>query len=109
MSEKEPIFHPQDNEYRATEKVRPNQKGILRVILAFLMSLILPGLGQLFNSQPFKGVLLFLLAAVSWFFFLGWIVHILAAVDAALIALRDNLADDFDDPHSQEEGIPTPS
>jgi TM2 domain-containing membrane protein YozV len=56
-------------------------------VIAALASLIIPGLGQLAQGRILSAVLQFIFSGVLWvisFGLLGWIGHILAAVDAAL-------------------------
>lgn len=53
-------------------------------IIAALCSFVLPGLGQLVQGRLLKGVIMFVLSCVLWFFLLGWIVHIWATIDAAV-------------------------
>jgi hypothetical protein len=53
-------------------------------VLAALCSFIVPGLGQLLQGRPLIALLQFVLAAIFWYpFFLGWIIHIWSALDAA--------------------------
>ncbi len=52
-------------------------------VLAALCSLFIPGLGQLVQGRPFKALLHFVLAAVLWLIFLGWIVHLWSTIEAA--------------------------
>jgi hypothetical protein len=50
--------------------------------LAGILSLLIPGLGQIYNGQIISGILWLLLTGVSWIGtagMLGWIVHIIAA------------------------------
>jgi len=53
-------------------------------VFAALCSFFIPGLGQLFQGRLFKAVFMFVLAAVMWFFWLGWLVHLWSVLDAAL-------------------------
>jgi len=56
-------------------------------IVAAVASLIVPGLGQLAQGRIFSALLVLLFAVVLWtvtFGLLGWLGHILAALDAAL-------------------------
>jgi TM2 domain-containing membrane protein YozV len=56
-------------------------------VIAALASLIIPGLGQLAQGRILSAVLQFIFSGILWvlsFGLLGWIGHILAAVDAAL-------------------------
>jgi len=57
-------------------------------IIAALCSFVLPGLGQLVQGRLLKGVIMFVLSCVLWFFLLGWIVHIWATIDAAVFRPR---------------------
>ncbi|HVG29436.1 MAG TPA: hypothetical protein VM864_06925 [Pyrinomonadaceae bacterium] len=53
--------------------------------IAGVLSLLVPGLGQLYNGQIFWGILWLLLTGVSWIGtagLFGWIVHIFAAWSA---------------------------
>ena len=52
-------------------------------VLAALCSFFIPGLGQLLQGRLFMAIVQFVLAAVLWFFLLGWIVHIWSIIDAA--------------------------
>lgn len=52
-------------------------------VIAALASFFLPGLGQVLQGRLAAAVLHFLVAAILWFFFLGWLAHIWSAVDAA--------------------------
>lgn len=50
--------------------------------IAGLLSLLIPGTGQIYNGQIISGILWILLTGVSWIGSvgtLGWIVHIIAA------------------------------
>jgi TM2 domain-containing membrane protein YozV len=53
-------------------------------ILAAAASFFIPGLGQLFQGRLFMAVFQFGLAAVLWFFLLGWAVHLWSVLDAAM-------------------------
>ena len=51
-------------------------------LIAGLLSLLVPGLGQIYNGQIFWGLLWLVLTGFSWIGSvgtLGWIVHLLAA------------------------------
>jgi TM2 domain-containing membrane protein YozV len=52
-------------------------------VLAALASLLIPGLGQLLQGRWLSAILFLLLSAILWFFFLGWIAHLWACIDAA--------------------------
>ena len=53
-------------------------------VLAAAASFFIPGLGQLLQGRLGMAILMFVLAAVLWFFLLGWVIHIWAILDAAL-------------------------
>ena len=52
-------------------------------VIAALASFFIPGLGQLIQGRPLKAVIMFGLAIVLWFFFLGWVIHLWSILDAA--------------------------
>ena len=51
-------------------------------VLASLLSLIIPGLGQIYSKRVLAGVSWLVTAIVLWFVALGWIIHILSAIFA---------------------------
>jgi TM2 domain-containing membrane protein YozV len=51
-------------------------------LIAAIASAFIPGLGQLLQGRIFTAILLFLVAAVAWVFMLGWLIHLLAALEA---------------------------
>src|SRR5688572_22086161 len=53
-------------------------------VIAALASFFIPGLGQLLQGKLFRALLMFVLAAVLWWFMLGWIIHLWSIIDAAL-------------------------
>jgi TM2 domain-containing membrane protein YozV len=56
-------------------------------VIAALCSFFIPGLGQLIQGRIFMALFMFVLAGVVWFVSLGtmgWVVHIIAAIHAAL-------------------------
>ena len=56
-------------------------------VIAALASLVVPGLGQLAQGRVLSALLMFIVSGIFWvmsFGLLGWLGHILAAVDAAL-------------------------
>ncbi|MEO6873149.1 MAG: hypothetical protein ABI233_13170 [Chthoniobacterales bacterium] len=57
-------------------------------VIAALCSLFVPGLGQLLQGRLFMAIVQFCLAAVLWFFLLGWIIHLWSILDAALYRSR---------------------
>ncbi|MDH3731936.1 MAG: hypothetical protein OEU54_00320 [Gemmatimonadota bacterium] len=48
-----------------------------------LLSLWIPGLGQVTQGRPGRGFAMFGASALLWIILLGWVMHITAAVDAA--------------------------
>jgi TM2 domain-containing membrane protein YozV len=57
-------------------------------VLAALASFFIPGLGQLLQGRILAALLYFVVAGVLWFFLLGWLVHLVATIDAALYRPR---------------------
>ena len=53
-------------------------------VIAALCSFFAPGLGQLLQGRLFMALVFFLLACTLWLVLLGWLVHLIAALDAAL-------------------------
>jgi TM2 domain-containing membrane protein YozV len=56
-------------------------------VIAAIASLLVPGLGQLAQGRIFSAFLMFVVSGTLWivtFGLLGWLGHILAALDAAL-------------------------
>jgi TM2 domain-containing membrane protein YozV len=53
-------------------------------VLAAICSFFIPGLGQLVQGRVLMALLQFVLAAVLWFFLLGWLIHLWSIIDAAL-------------------------
>ncbi|MHC4995273.1 MAG: hypothetical protein ACYTGQ_09505 [Planctomycetota bacterium] len=52
-------------------------------VLAALASFFIAGLGQLCQGRLLTALIHFVLAAVLWFFLLGWVVHLWSIIDAA--------------------------
>jgi len=52
-------------------------------VLAALCSFFIPGLGQLLQGRVGIALVQFVLAAVLWIVFLGWIIHLWSIIDAA--------------------------
>jgi TM2 domain-containing membrane protein YozV len=52
-------------------------------VLAALCSFFIPGLGQLLQGRLLIAIVQFVLAAVLWFIFMGWIIHLWSIIDAA--------------------------
>jgi len=53
-------------------------------VIAALASFFVAGLGQLVQGRWFRALIFFLVAGFFWLFGLGWVVHILATIDAAM-------------------------
>jgi TM2 domain-containing membrane protein YozV len=58
-------------------------------VIAALASFFIPGLGQLIQGRLMRAVVMFVLAAILWWFLLGWIIHLWSILDAALWKPRD--------------------
>lgn len=52
-------------------------------VISALASFLYPGLGQLIQGRILSALIYFVLATLLWFVLLGWLIHILAAIDAA--------------------------
>lgn len=52
-------------------------------VIAAACSFFIPGLGQLVQGRMLAAIVQFTLAAVLWFFLLGWLVHLWSIIDAA--------------------------
>lgn len=61
----------------------PTRRGTGGNIAASLLSLWIPGLGQVTQGRVGRGAAMFAGAALLWVVLLGWVVHIAAAVEAA--------------------------
>lgn len=59
--------------------------------VALILSLLICGLGQFYNGQIGKGILMFALMIALWFVLLGWVIWIWSAVDAYKTAKAMNL------------------
>lgn len=53
-------------------------------VIAAVCSFFIPGLGQLVQGRMMKALVMFVLAAVLWFIWLGWIINIWSIIDAAM-------------------------
>ena len=58
---------------------------------ALLLSILITGLGQIYNGQVAKGIGMFVLAIAAWFILLGWIIMIWSWIDAYQNAKSMNL------------------
>lgn len=61
-------------------------------VIAALCSFFIPGLGQLVQGRLLMALIQFVLAAVLWFFLLGWAVHLWSILDAALFKPKSGSA-----------------
>ena len=59
--------------------------------IALLLSLLICGVGQMYNGQVGKGILMLLGCLAAWMILLGWIVWIWSMVDAYQTAKKMNL------------------
>jgi TM2 domain-containing membrane protein YozV len=57
-------------------------------VLAAICSFFIPGLGQLVQGRLLKAFIMFVLAAVLWIVWLGWLIHLWSIVDAAMYRPR---------------------
>lgn len=53
-------------------------------VIAALASFFVAGLGQLLQGRLLIAIVQFVLAAVLWLVFLGWVIHLWSILDAAL-------------------------
>jgi TM2 domain-containing membrane protein YozV len=58
--------------------------------IALLLSLLICGVGQMYNGQVAKGILMLIGCILLWFVFLGWIIWIWAMIDAYTTAKNMN-------------------
>lgn len=61
-----------------------NGQGSAGNVIAALASFFVPGLGQLLQGRFLIALVQFVMAAVLWLIFLGWIIHLWSILDAAL-------------------------
>lgn len=52
-------------------------------VLAALCSFFIPGLGQLLQGRLLIALFQFVLAAILWFIWMGWIIHLWSVLNAA--------------------------
>ncbi|MGJ8638521.1 MAG: hypothetical protein ACSHYA_03935 [Opitutaceae bacterium] len=64
------------------------QQGSAGNVIAALCSFFIPGLGQLVQGRVLKAALQFVLAALLWMIWLGWIIHLWSIVDAAMFKAK---------------------
>ena len=61
-------------------------------VIAAICSFFIPGLGQLVQGRPIKALVHCVLGVILWFLFLGWVMHVWSALEAALWRPRDQVA-----------------
>lgn len=61
-------------------------------VIAALASFFVPGLGQLIQGRLIMAGVMFVLAALLWLIWLGWIIHLWSILDAALWKPRGGVA-----------------
>ena len=61
-----------------------NGQGSTANVLAAICSFFIPGLGQLVQGRVVKAAVHCVLCFVLWFVFLGWVMHVWSALEAAL-------------------------
>ncbi|HEX9785789.1 MAG TPA: DUF6677 family protein [Opitutaceae bacterium] len=59
-------------------------KGSTGNVIAAFCSFFIPGLGQLVQGRWIKAIFMVVLAAILWWFWMGWLVHLWSIVDAAV-------------------------
>ena len=64
--------------------IMSNGQGTTGNVIAALASFLIPGLGQLLQGRLFPAILFFVFTGILWIFLLGWVIHFLACLDAAL-------------------------
>jgi TM2 domain-containing membrane protein YozV len=60
-----------------------SHQGSTANVIAAVCSFFIPGLGQLAQGRLLAAAIHCVLFLVLWFFWLGWVVHICSAIDAA--------------------------
>ena len=66
-----------------SEEATPGKK------VAALISFFIPGLGQLLQGRTLRAFLHFVLACLLWVTWLGWVVHLWSAMDAATYGIEE--------------------
>jgi TM2 domain-containing membrane protein YozV len=52
-------------------------------VIAAICSLFIPGLGQLVQGRVLMALIQFVLAGLLWVIWMGWLIHLWSAIDAA--------------------------
>lgn len=60
--------------------------------IALLLSLLITGVGQMYNGEVVKGILMLIGCVILWFFWLGWVIWIWSMIDAYQGAKNVNAA-----------------
>jgi TM2 domain-containing membrane protein YozV len=63
-------------------------------MLAAFLSLVIPGMGQVYNQEVGKGLLMFFAWFVGWVFLLFWVVSIWSSFDAYQVAQHRGLIEE---------------
>ena len=58
-------------------------------VVAALASFFIPGLGQLLQGKLIRALIMFVAAAILWWIWMGWIIHLWSIIDAALYKRPD--------------------
>jgi len=77
--------------YRDEDRPSGGGPGSAGNVLAAVLSFFIPGLGQLCQGRVLAAFFLFVLTGVVWivtFGLFGWVMHIVAALDAAVYRPR---------------------
>lgn len=53
-------------------------------VIAAVCSFFVPGLGQLVQGRVVAALFYFVFAALLWIVLLGWIIHLISIIDAAM-------------------------
>jgi TM2 domain-containing membrane protein YozV len=69
----------------------PGAAGAKSPGVALLLSLLICGVGQMYNGQVGKGILMLIGAVLAWIVLLGWIVWIWSMIDAYQTAKQMNI------------------
>lgn len=64
------------------------EQGSAGNVIAALCSFFIPGLGQLVQGRLLRAAVHFVLAALLWIIWLGWIIHLWSILDAAMFKPR---------------------
>ena len=59
-------------------------------IAGSLLSLIIPGVAQVKQRRYLIGIFQFTLAVILWYYWMGWVIHILSAYDAKRLWVHFN-------------------